>query len=189
MMKLKKLKVGQTAPNFNKKDIFGRNIDLSEYKDEKLLLCFFRYAGCPWCNLAIHHLTLSYPLFEKQNLKVIVFIQSKPENIKKYIIKRHNPSPKFPIIADPERTIYNLYGVDDSLNAAAKSLVKLPSWVQSTFIKGLKQGKIDGSFTLVPAQFLIGPRKLKIYKVKYGVDYYDHLPFVDVMDFAMFGGD
>lgn len=189
MTKLIRLKVGQIAPSFSCSDIFGRKIDLSDYKDDKLLICFFRYAGCPWCNLAIHRLTLSYSRFEDLNLKVLAFVQSKPENIKKYIFDRHIPPPKFPIIADPLRLIYDLYGVSDSIPKAAKSLVKLPAWVQSSFRKGFKQGRVDGSLTLVPAQFLLGPRDLRIYKVKYGADYYDHIPFVEIMDFAQFGGD
>ncbi|MFQ3213478.1 MAG: peroxiredoxin Q/BCP, partial [Marivirga sp.] len=43
-----------TAPLFNRKDIFGRTINLEEYKDKKLLIAFFRHAGCPFCNLRVH---------------------------------------------------------------------------------------------------------------------------------------
>jgi peroxiredoxin Q/BCP len=81
MAKLKRLVAGQIAPAFDLKDIFGRRIKLDDYKDEKLLICFFRYAGCPWCNLAIHRLTMSFPAFDKLNLKVIAFVQSEPENV------------------------------------------------------------------------------------------------------------
>jgi peroxiredoxin Q/BCP len=182
-----KLQAGQPAPDFNCTDIFGNSVKLADYQHEKLLLCFFRYAGCPWCNLAIHRLTLAYPAFQELNLNVVAFIQSQPENIKHYIFDRHTPPPQFPIIADPERTVYDLYGVRDSLPAAARSLVKLPDWVQASFRKGFKQGTADGSLTLVPAQFLI-ERSSKIYKANYGVDYYDHLPIVEIMDFAQFGG-
>jgi hypothetical protein len=132
---------------------------------------------------------MSYPALEALNLKIIAFIQSEPANIQKYIIDRHDPSPKFPIIADPERSIYNLYGVDDSVSAGARSLVKIPDWLQSTFRKGFKQGNVDGSLTLVPAHFLIEQNSHKIYKVNYGVDYYSNVPIVEIMDFAQFGVD
>ena len=183
------LHAGEQAPGFTCKDIFGKTIKLSSYKDNKVLICFFRYAGCPWCNLAIHRLTMSYPALAELGLKVIAFIQSEPENVKKFIYGRHDPAPPFPIIADPERKIYDLYGVDDSLSAGARSLVKLPDWLNATFAQGFKQGTIDGSTTLVPAQFLIERRSQKIYKVNYGADYYDHVPIVEIMDFAQFGGE
>jgi peroxiredoxin Q/BCP len=187
MTQLTRLKAGQVAPTFNLLDIYGTKINLKSYKNDKLLLCFFRYAGCPWCNLAIQRLTMSYPELQKENLKVIAFVQSEPENIKKYILDRHNPKPAFPIIADPERLIYDQYGVSDSLVAASRSLVKLPSWLQAKYRNGFDQGKIDGSLTLVPAQFLL--ERNKIYKANYGVNYYDNLPIVEIMNFALFGSE
>lgn len=189
MKKSSKLRVGQLAPDFARADIEGNVVKLADYKNDKLLICFFRYAGCPWCNLAIHRLTISYPRLKELNLKVIAFVQSKPENIKKYIINRHQPSPPFPIIADPLREIYNMYGVDDSLPAAARSLVKIPGWLYASLGKGFRQTEIDGSLTLVPAQFLIEPGGQKIHTVNYGVDYYGSLPMVGIMDFAMFDSD
>lgn len=188
MGKLAKLKPGQTAPDFAVEDITGRVIKLADYNGQKLLLCFFRYAGCPWCNLAIHRLIVEYPRFEQLGLKVIVFVQSQPENIKRYILERHIPPPPFPMIADPGRKIYQLYGVDDSLPAAVRSIRKIPSWLQAYAGHRFKQGKIDGSLTLVPAQFLIGQYDLKIYKAHYGADYFDDLTTIEILDFAQFGG-
>lgn len=189
MVKHSRLKAGQVAPDFSLNDIYGNKIRLVDYKNDKLLICFFRYAGCPWCNLAIQRLTMSYRALDELNLKIIAFIQSEPENIQRYIFDRHSPKPQFPIIADPDRTIYDLYGVNDSISAAARSLVRLPDWLQSTHINRFKQGKVDGSLTLVPAQFLIEKNSQKIYKANYGADYYDSTPIVEIMDFAQFGAD
>ncbi len=189
MAENRRLIAGQIAPDFSLKDIYGNKVRLADYKYDKLLICFFRYAGCPWCNLAIHRLTMSYRALDELNLKIIAFIQSEPANIQRYIFDRHDPQPQFPIIADPDRTVYNLYGVNDSMSAAARSLVKLPDWLHASFGSNFKQGKVDGSLTLVPAQFLIGQNSHKIYKVNYGADYYNSAPIVEIMDFAQFGAD
>ncbi len=181
----------QQAPDFEMPDMTGKLIKLSDYRNEKLLLCFFRYAACPWCNLALHRLVLQMPRFDELGLKVVAFIQSEPANIKRYIYDRHTPLPTFPIIADPQRKIYDLYHISDSLKplktiATTKSI---PSWLQSTLGHGFTQGKIDGSASLVPAHFLIGPYDLTIYKARYGEDYFNDLPMIEILEFAQFGAD
>lgn len=185
-MKHIKLTEGNKAPTFKIKDVAGKTINLADYKGKKVLLCFFRYAGCPWCNLAIHRLVLEYPKFKKLGLEVITFVQSKPENIQKYIFDQHVPNPPFPIIADPDRKIYNLYGVEDSYGAAVKSIKRVPEWFWNAAGKKYKQGKSDGSMTLVPAEFMIGPDEFNLYKVHYGIDYFDHLAMAEILEFAQF---
>lgn len=180
------LKAGDTAPDFTREDFTGQKITLSDYKSNNVLLCFFRYAGCPLCNLALHRLALAYKDLEPTGLKVIVFIQSEPENIQKNIYERHEPKPPFPIIADPKREIYDQYAVKDSKAAAIKSIRKVPSWISAT-VKGFQQATFDGSLTLVPAQFLINKGDQTIYKANYGVDYYDHLAMIEITEFAQFG--
>lgn len=187
MKQLQRLAVGQTAPNFECQDMTGNTIRLSDYADQKLLLCFFRYAGCPWCNLAIHRLTLDLPRLEELGLKVIAFIQSEPENVQRYILDRHQPKPLFPIIADPDRKIYDLYGVNDSVSAAGRSFARIPAWLEATIAKGFHQGKIDGNASLVPAHFLVGPYDLSIHKASYGNDYFQDWPMIEIMEFAQFG--
>ncbi len=167
----------------------GNTIRLSDYDGQKLLLCFFRYAGCPWCNLAIHRLTLDAPRLEALGLKVVAFIQSEPENVQRYILDRHQPKPPFTIIADPKREIYDLYGVHDSLRSASHSFIHIPAWLQATLGKGFTQGKVDGSASLVPAHFLVGPYDMSVYKASYGNDYFQDWPMIEIMDFAQFGPD
>jgi len=51
------LKENIVAPLFKSKDVYGRLIDLEEYKDKRVMLGFFRHAGCPFCNLRVHALS------------------------------------------------------------------------------------------------------------------------------------
>ncbi len=63
------LKVNHIAPKFRVVDVFGRNINLTDYTEGYSLLVFLRYSGCPWCNLAIHRLSLEYERLKKITAK------------------------------------------------------------------------------------------------------------------------
>lgn len=185
--KTPQLNDGQTAPGFEVTDMTGQRHKLSDYDGQKLLLCFFRYAACPFCNLALHRLTMTMPQLNELNLKVLAFIQSEPQNIQHYIYERHSPAPTFPIIADPQRKIYDLYGVHDSLKPLKRGLSHIPPWLKASLRQGYVQGKVDGSLSLVPAHFLIGPYDSTIYKASYGNDYFQDWPLLEILDFAQFG--
>lgn len=176
----KQLKTGAKAPTFSVIDVMGTKIDLSDYKDRKVLVVFLRYSGCPWCNLAIHRLTMEYPLLAQKNCEVIAFIQSDREHIVSNIYERHAKTPPFPIIADAGRKIYDKYGIKTSVVAMTKSITKIPFWVHAIKVHGFKQTKLDGEFFLVPATFLIDGTTKKILIAKYGSSFYEHETFTDI---------
>ncbi|WP_372630872.1 redoxin domain-containing protein [Cohnella sp.] len=51
-----KLKQGQKAPLFSTPDALGYTIDLNAYQGHKVMISFYRFASCPFCNLRIQHL-------------------------------------------------------------------------------------------------------------------------------------
>ncbi len=183
-----RLLVGDRAPDFSVKDVNGHKVSLSDYRRCKVLVVFLRYAGCPWCNLAIHRLTLEYPLLKKSGCEVIAFVQSDSEHIIANIYERHAKKPLFPIIADSAMTVYDKYHVQTSKIAFAKSITHIPSWVHAVKQHGFKQTKIDGEFFLVPATFLIDGRKKKVLKAKYGTSFYEHETFTDIYEKLTFTG-
>ena len=183
---MNKLTEGQKAPVFVIKDIFNNIIDLNNYSEKTTLLCFFRYAGCPWCNLALHHLSKVFPELNKKGLEVIAFLQSEKENILENILQRHVPKPQFTLISDPNLEIYKKYGVEEDKAKMIASLKKIPAWVDASFKKKFMQTTVDGSLFLVPAQFIIGPPDLTIKKTKYWSDYYDPMTFVEINEFLTF---
>jgi peroxiredoxin Q/BCP len=181
-----RLVAGQTAPNFSARDVTGQKISLKSITARHILLVFLRYSGCPWCNLAIHRLSLEYPTFQEHDCEVIAFVQSDPSHIISNIYDRHTVPPAFPIIADHARTFYNLYGVGTSLKAAARSIDKIPAWVHAIKKHGFKQTQIDGNLFLVPASFLIDGRTRKIVQVNYGANFYDTEPFIEIYQSIFF---
>ncbi len=172
--------VGQSAPEFTVKDVKGKTVKLSKFKPKSVLVVFLRYSGCPWCNLALHRLTMEYPLLKDNNCEVIAFIQSTNENVMENIYKRHARTPPFSIIADPDMKIYKKYGVGKSFKAIANSVTKIPYWVHAVREHGFKQEKIDGDLFLVPAMFLVSGHSNKILLASYSSSFYEHETFSKV---------
>jgi len=169
-----RLAEGQQAINFKVKD----NLSLEDYKGQKLLLAFFRYASCPLCNLRIDELIKKDPFFKEKGLKIIAVFQSPVESIREYVGKQDAP---FPIVAAPNRDIYKLYGVETSVLGTLKALLK-PAKFKDALDKGFKPGKSEGAKTLIPADFLID-EDLNIIKAYYGKDIGDHMPIETIIDF------
>ncbi len=177
-----KLRAGDLAPRFSQTDITEKLVSLNYAKNKYRLIVFMRYAGCPWCNLAIHRLVLEQQLLKNSGCSVIVFVQSSKENIVGNIIERHERKPQFPIIADPYMKIYKSYGVRPSITHTSKMIKNIPHWVHAVKNGGYEQKNIDGNLFLAPAAFLISPNKGKIIRADYSIDMFEHESFSHIYD-------
>ena len=183
---VRKVNVGQKAPRFKAIDVFGSTVNLADYNTEYTLLVFLRYSGCPWCNLAIHRLTLEYKQLTNNKCQVIALVQSNRQNIVKNIYDRHEPKPPFPIIPDHQMKFYKQYDVEISKQAAFGFIYHLPHWLESVRKLGFNQKKLDGNFFLVPAWFLINNKTQKIVRSERGVSFYKHETFTSIYDSLTF---
>ena len=170
-----KIQPGQPAKNFSAEDISGNTVALHDFKGKRLMLSFYRYAACPLCNLRVHHLIQRHASFVERNLHPVAVFQSPKESILKYVGKQSIP---FPVIADPERMLYQLYGIESSWSGFIKGSLRLAS-VTSALMKGFFPGKMEGIKSMVPADFLIGP-DLTVQIAYYGGDIGDHLPIENI---------
>jgi peroxiredoxin len=172
------------APIFNRKDIFGREINLENYRDKKLLIAFFRHAGCPFCNLRVHALTKVHQELKAKGLEMIFFFESK-ENVLLRSIFHKEVSP-IPLISDPTKELYEKYGLESSPWKSAKSHIS--TFVQTAF-RAKKQGvpmhgMADGeSINTIPAEFLVD-KDLIIKKVHYSSSLTDRLDLKLIDQFA-----
>jgi len=173
---------GQPAPDFIMQDVQGQKVALAGNPGSYILLNFLRYAGCPWCNLAVHALAMEQEKLAAKNCQVISFIQSTKEGIVSYIFDRHPMQPTFPIIADPDGIVYNQYGVGPSFKSVLWMANHQTSWKKSVNEEGFKQGALDGSFFLIPGTFLISPGERTIVRALYGLDISDHNSFNEIYD-------
>lgn len=182
----RRLKIGDKVPDFWTRDISGKEVDSRELKGNTLIV-FLRYAGCPFCNLAIYRLAHEYKLLKKEGCEVIAFVQSTEENIDENIIKQQDSTPPFPIVSDQQQDVYKLFGVTPNAAKAAKYTTKNAShWIDAVFKKKFKQSNIDGSAFIVPASFLIDKYGI-IQIADYDSSFYEDNVFTPIYEHLTFG--
>src|SRR3970040_1402026 len=115
------LRAGQRAPDFLRPDIGGKSIRPSDYRGRYLLLSFYRYASCPFCNLRVHELLQRLAEFDQHELSLVAVFQSARAGILEHVGKQQPP---FPIIPDPAHDLYRRYGVETSLPALLLGLTR-----------------------------------------------------------------
>ena len=170
-----KMVAGEPARDFSVTDLSGNEISLGDYRGKRLLLSFYRYASCPFCNLRVAQLIEAYPRLHGKGLELLAFFQSPRESILEYVGKQETP---FPIVPDPERVVYRLYGVEASWMGYVRAMGRI-SYYREAGDRGFHRGKVEGARALIPADFLIGP-DLKVARAYYGKDIGDHLPIEEI---------
>lgn len=159
------------AINFFTRDIYGEEFNLSQFKGKKVLLSFFRDAGCPFCNYRVHELIEKQPEWQNKNLTIVTVFSDSDQEIKDYVADSPRP---FTMLADQHLAIYNLYGVEQSSFALLKAFIfKLPTIIRG-FMKGARTSKNPHSL-LVPADFLIDEEGI-IQEIWYGKNTASHMP-------------
>ena len=172
------------APTFNLIDIFDREINLENFRGKKVFIGFFRHAGCPFCNLRIRLLQKLKEELSENNLEMIFFFESTKERLLDSNFHRKvNP---IPIISDPQKEWYQVYGVQESLSKALLS--HLTSFIQ-TAIKATVQGlpvqyMRDGeTIKTMPAEFLLD-ENLVLRKLHYSSGLNDRMEVEEIVKFA-----
>lgn len=109
---MEKLELNSRAPSFCLDDVFDRSIDLKAYRGRKVMVAFFRHAGCPFCNLRVHNLLKVHEELKAQGLDMIFFFESKRDIMLRSMF--HKEISPIPLIADPNKVIYDTYGLESS---------------------------------------------------------------------------
>ncbi|MEO9870855.1 redoxin domain-containing protein [Ekhidna sp.] len=178
------LDINAPAPLFKINDIFDREIDLSKYKGKKVLIAFFRHAGCPFCNTRVHNLQKHYENLKAKGLEMIFFFESKKELMVSSDF--HSSISPIPLISDPEKTWYDAYGVESSGLKSAKSHFK--SFFQQVI--EAKKSKVpvhwmsgNESIKTIPAEFLMDEKGI-IRAVHYSKGLRDRMSIDAIIEFA-----
>jgi len=102
------LKEGDKAPAFSAKDQNGKKVSLSEFKGKKVVLYFYPEDDTPTCTVQACNLRDNYALLKKSGFEVLGVSPNDEKSHKKFETKFNLP---FTLIADPDRTIIDKYGV------------------------------------------------------------------------------
>lgn len=174
-----KLKIGDEAPHFETIDANGDTIKLSNYKGQKVLIAFFRYAGCPVCNFRVHDLIENYESIRTKGYEIIAIYESDNNILKDYLTETTVP---FQVIGDPELALYKKYGVEKSFSKMMGSFFKKQP--KEAMKKGSKlfskKIKRDGNLTRLPADFIVDENGM-LKAVHYGTSIGDHLPIAEIL--------
>lgn len=102
------LKEGEKAPAFSGTDQNGRTISLADYQGKKLVLFFYPEDDTPTCTIQACNLRDNYTLLKKEGFEVLGVSPDDEKKHKKFETKYSLP---YTLIADPQHTIIDKYGV------------------------------------------------------------------------------
>ncbi|MFT5641301.1 MAG: peroxiredoxin Q/BCP [Cyclobacteriaceae bacterium] len=102
------LEKGVKAPEFEGVDQDDNPIKLSDFTGKKVILYFYPKDNTPGCTVQACNLRDNYQTLLEQGYVVIGVSQDTSASHKKFIAKQNLP---FPLIADTDHTVHNLFGV------------------------------------------------------------------------------
>ncbi len=177
-----KLTEGQFAFDFEAVDIYGRDSCLADFKGTKIILGFYRNVSCPYCNRRVHQIMGNNVRLKQKNVQMIFLFESSNQKLTSSIF--HKGISPWPLIGDPEKKIYNLYGVEESVTKTIKTPLFSSLLLAKKYTKDLNLPKDnEASKTLIPADFFIDENQ-KIVKAHYGNHLDDHVPFDELKAYA-----
>lgn len=130
------LNIGDKAPDFKAKDQDGNEISLSDFKGKKVVIYFYPKDNTPGCTAQACNLRDNYEALQKAGYVVLGVSQDSEKSHKKFIEKQSLP---FPLIADTDHTVHNLYGTWAEKQMYGKTYM---GTVRTTFVID-EEGKIE----------------------------------------------
>ncbi|NBC82884.1 MAG: redoxin domain-containing protein [Bacteroidetes bacterium] len=178
-----KLQPGITAPDFVAKDIEGNEIKLSDFSGNRIILSFYRNVNCPFCNRRVHQIMGHNVRLQNAGVQLVFLFESPNEKLKSSVF--HQGISPWPLIGDPDRKIYNAYGVEKSTLKMMRTMFQssLGQAKKDTAELNLPEDK-DAKMNLIPADFFID-ENFNIVKAHYGKHLDDH---IDIEEFKSFAG-
>jgi hypothetical protein len=132
--------------------------------------------------LSVRQFAAQYEQFEQRNIHLARIFHSPPEALTAFAPGPDGPP--FPVLADPKKRVYRLFGVTASLFG----LLKPGAYkrVREATKQGLKpkwRDSIRDGFLGTPADFLIGPDN-RFELVRYGKNFTDSLPVDEFLSWS-----
>jgi len=136
---------GAKAPAFKLPRDGGGTLSLADFKGRKLVLYFYPKADTPGCTKEACGFRDSYSAIKETGVVLLGISKDTAASQKKFQDKFSLP---FPLLADPEKKIANLFGVVKEKNMYGK---KVKGIARTTFVIG-PDGKIKHIFNNVKAE-------------------------------------
>ena len=172
--------VGDDAPSIVLPATDGSTFDLLTYKGKRVILTFFRFDSCPFCNLRIHRLVKRWGEFPEDTVMVGIFDAS-ISNLSKRMKKHKVP---FTLVADETYEHFLSNGVRKSFLRVMLAPLRAPLTFLETLVKGYVPLTLSpAKLSTLPVDILIGADG-KIVEAHYCKDTVDHMPIDKMVLFA-----
>lgn len=125
------LKAGQTVKDFTLQDKDGNAISISDFKGQRVVVYFYPKDDTPGCTRQACAFRDAYESFRRCDITVIGISKDSINSHQKFAEKYGLP---FLLLADPQGTVINEFGVNGTFGAA-----------RATFVIG-KQGLVEKVF-------------------------------------------
>ncbi len=110
MINKKRLNFNQSAPDMTLLDVQGKPVKLSSlWAKRPLLLAFTRHFGCTQCKEMLDEIVTGRDRIEKSGLDIAVVMQGTPQATAEFA---RTFAPGLRCLADPERKVYQAYGLE-----------------------------------------------------------------------------
>ena len=177
---MSKLKIGDDAPNFSLPAIDGTTFEMSAMKGKRVILTFFRFSTCPFCNIRINRIVKRWNEFSEDTIMVGVFDAKIGELTKR--MKKHNAP--FSIVADETYQQFKENGVEKSTPRFMWGAMRSPLTMIQATLKGYIPMTLSMSkMSTLPADILIDENGV-VEKALYGAHTANHIPMKEVIEFS-----
>ena len=139
------MQVNDKAPDFTTTDENGKEVALKDFRGKTVVLYFYPKADTPGCTKEACGFRDTYKQIQKTGVVLLGISKDTAASQKKFKDKFHLP---FPLLADAEKKIANLFGVLKEKNMYGKKTIGI---ARTTFVIG-PDGKIQHIFNNVKAE-------------------------------------
>ena len=136
MAEVKKLDVGDKAPDFTLVNQDGAKVSLADLKGQKVIVYFFPAALTPGCTKEAEDFNANLKALEKGNYSVFGVSPDSVEKMRKF---QEAHKLKFTLLADPDLTVHKKYGAFGEKSMYGRTYEGV---LRSTFVVDEK-GKIE----------------------------------------------
>jgi peroxiredoxin len=178
--------VGDRFPDLGLAAISGETVPIPDPDGALTHLQFRRFAGCPICNLHLRSVSARIEEIGAAGIREVVVFHSTADELRKY-----QDDMPFPVIGDPDKTLYRRFGVEASAKAVLnpRAWRALPSGWRHAIANAVAHRRAplplaptNGNLGL-PADLLIAADG-RVAAVKYGVHAYDQWSVDELLDAA-----
>ena len=177
-----KIKVGDKIDEIELPDTNGNMFKLSSTKGKKVLLTFYRIAGCSFCNLRLMEFKKKSDEFGKDFVHIGIF-HSPTENLSR-TMKKHGKLP-FNILADEHFKYFEKYEVERSMGKVFLAMLFKSHKIFPALFKGFIPMPIKGFFDIAVTDVFINEKGIVVDVFYAKKDSADHFRFEKVRAFSL----